>query len=78
MLSIAKRPLMPSAIMLNAIRQSVVMLGDDGNNLGAYGMVRFKKCKHLFEYQYLLLLRDIWWSKFYSIFKCCSLIQHQC
>ncbi len=23
-----------------------------------------KKCKQLFEYQHLLLLRDIWWSKF--------------
>jgi hypothetical protein len=22
------------------------------------------KCKQLFEYQHLLLLRDIWWSKF--------------
>jgi hypothetical protein len=25
------------------------------------GTARFKKCKHLFEYQHLLLLRDIWW-----------------
>jgi hypothetical protein len=24
----------------------------------------FKKYKQLFEYQHLLLLRDIWWSKF--------------
>jgi hypothetical protein len=24
----------------------------------------FKKCKQLFKYQHLLLLRDIWWSKF--------------
>jgi hypothetical protein len=24
----------------------------------------FKKCKQLFECQHLLLLRDIWWSKF--------------
>jgi hypothetical protein len=23
----------------------------------------FKKCKQWFEYQHLLLLRDIWWSK---------------
>ncbi len=23
-----------------------------------------KKCKQLFEYQHLLLFRDIWWSKF--------------
>jgi hypothetical protein len=23
----------------------------------------FKKCRQLFEYQNLLLLRDIWWGK---------------
>jgi hypothetical protein len=28
------------------------------------GTGRFKKCKQLFEYDHLLLLRDIWWSKF--------------
>ncbi len=28
---------------------------------------RFKKCKQLFEYQHLLLRRDICWSKFQSI-----------
>ncbi len=28
------------------------------------GTARFKKCKELLEYQYLLILRDIWWSKF--------------
>jgi hypothetical protein len=28
------------------------------------GTARFKKCKPLIEYQHLLLLRDIWWSKF--------------
>jgi hypothetical protein len=28
------------------------------------GTVRLKKCEQLFEYQHLLLLRDIWWSKF--------------
>jgi hypothetical protein len=28
------------------------------------------KCKHSFECQHLLLLRDILWSEFKSIFKC--------
>ena len=28
------------------------------------GTVRFKKCKQNFEYQHVLLLRDIWGSKF--------------
>ncbi len=28
------------------------------------GTVSFKKSKQLFEYQHLLILRDIWWSKF--------------
>jgi len=28
------------------------------------GTVHLKNCKQLFEYQHLLLLRDIWWSKF--------------
>jgi hypothetical protein len=41
------------------------------------GTAQFKQCKQLFEYQHLLLLRDIWWSKFESIFKCCSFFQHQ-
>jgi hypothetical protein len=27
------------------------------------GRAHFKKCKQLFEYQHLLLLGDIWWSK---------------
>jgi hypothetical protein len=27
------------------------------------GTAHFKKCKQLLEYQHLLLLRDIWWSK---------------
>ncbi len=40
------------------------------------GIARFGKCKQLFEYQHLLLNRDIWWSKFKSIFKCCSFFQH--
>ncbi len=35
------------------------------------GTEHFKKCKRLFEYQHWLLLRDIWWSEFWSIFKCC-------
>ncbi len=33
------------------------------------GTAHFKICKQLFEYKHLLLLRDIWGSKFYSIFK---------
>jgi len=40
--------------------------------------VRFEKCKQLFECQHLLSLRDIWWSKFKSIFKCCLFYQRQC
>ncbi len=36
------------------------------------GTAHFKKCKQLFVYQHLLLLGDIWWSKFESIFKYCS------
>ncbi len=28
------------------------------------GTACFKKCKQLFEYEHLLLLRDMWWSKF--------------
>jgi hypothetical protein len=31
---------------------------------GRNGTARSKKCKQLFEYQHLLLLRDIRWSKF--------------
>jgi hypothetical protein len=33
-------------------------------SLEANGIAHFKKCKQLFEYQHLLLFRDIWWSKF--------------
>jgi len=42
----------------------------------ANGTVRFNKCKQLCEYQHLLLLRDIWWLKLLTIFKC-SFFQHQ-
>ncbi len=31
------------------------------------GTARFKKCKHLFEYQHLLFLRDVW-SQCYKTF----------
>ncbi len=34
------------------------------SKMGFNGAVCFKKCKQLFEYQHLLLLRDVWWSKF--------------
>jgi hypothetical protein len=30
----------------------------------ANGKAHLKNCKQLFEYQHLLLHRDIWWSKF--------------
>jgi len=30
------------------------------------------KCKQLFEYLLLLVLKDIWWLKFLSKFKCSS------
>ncbi len=33
------------------------------NELWANGIAHFKKCKQLFEYRHLLLLRDIWLSK---------------
>ncbi len=39
---------------------------------------RFEKCKQFLEYQKHLLVRDIWWSKLQSIFKCCLFFQHQC
>ncbi len=28
-----------------------------------------KKCKQLFEYQHLLLLKDIWWLKLKSVYE---------
>jgi len=36
---------------------------DHGDLQAENGTVRFKKCKQLFEYQHLVLLRDICWSK---------------
>jgi hypothetical protein len=39
--------------------------------------VRSQECKQTLEYQNYLLLRDIGWSKLYSLFKCCSYFQHQ-
>jgi hypothetical protein len=44
----------------NVIMQSYPKLVDTKFN----GTTHFKKCKQLCEYQYLLLLRDIWWLKF--------------
>ncbi len=35
-----------------------------GCRVTSNGIAGFKKCKQLFEYQHLLLLRDIWHSKF--------------
>ncbi len=45
---------------------------------GPNGTVHFKNGKLMFEYQHLLLLRDIWWSMFWSIFRCCSFFLRQC
>jgi hypothetical protein len=46
-------------------QEVVVYIGRGFESCIAYtGTTRFKKCKQLFEYQQLLLLRDIWWSKF--------------
>jgi hypothetical protein len=42
----------------HATDTTVLTLATSGN-----GTAHFKKCKQLFEYQHLLLLRDIWWSK---------------
>ncbi len=42
------------------------------------GTASFKKFKQLFESQHFLLLRNNWWSKFYSIFKFGSFFLHQC
>jgi hypothetical protein len=39
------------------------------NKIQYNGTTHFKNCKQLFEYQHILLLRDIWWSKFQSILK---------
>ncbi len=30
---------------------------------GTNGTASFEKCKQLFEYQHLLLLKDIWWPE---------------
>jgi len=37
--------------------------GEEEKNLN--GTAQINKCKPLFEYQHLSLLRDFWWSKFY-------------
>jgi hypothetical protein len=44
----------------------------------AMEQLTLKKCKQRFKNQHLLLFRDIWCSKFLSIFKCSSFFQHQC
>ncbi len=44
-------------IMLIVAKLNAIMQYDTGRS-------RFKKCKQLFEYQHLLLLRNIWQSKF--------------
>jgi len=40
------------------------------HNCNYKGTAHFKQCEKLFGYQHLLLLRDIWWSKLETIFKC--------
>jgi hypothetical protein len=37
------------------------------------GTARFKKSEQEFEYQHLLLLQDIWWSKYLSMSRCSNL-----
>jgi hypothetical protein len=41
------------------------------------GTARLKKYKQLFEYQHLLLLKDIWWSKFKIYINMLFIFQHQ-
>ncbi len=41
-----------------------IQCGLNSVDANSNGTARFEKCKQLFEYQHLLLLGDIWWSKF--------------
>ncbi len=43
---------------------SIIPLIEDSEQRFDKGTAHFKKCKQLFEYQHLRLLRDIWWTKF--------------
>ncbi len=59
--------IMMSVVTFNAIKLSVDTLNFIMLNVVALlsfkETAHFKKCKQLFEYQHLLLLRDIGWSK---------------
>jgi hypothetical protein len=53
-----------STVILPPLVFSVFNLDFSLTEWSTNGTGCFKKCKQLFEYQHLLLLRDIWWSKF--------------
>jgi len=48
------------------------------SNVPVYGTVHFKKYKLLFEYQHLLLLRDIWGQSSNLYLNVVHFFQHQC
>ena len=53
------------SVTLNAIVDQFTEVSVTFNNkVICNGKARFRKCKQFFEYQRLILLRDIWWSKF--------------
>jgi hypothetical protein len=44
--------------------QIITIFNENEWKVSSNGTVRIKKFKQLFENQHLLLLRNIWWSKF--------------
>jgi hypothetical protein len=52
--------ILTNLVIINKLFCTGVVLGQFDTN----GTAHFKKCKQLFEYKHLLLLRDIYWSKF--------------
>jgi hypothetical protein len=49
-----------NSVFLNKHQLWRVPLKGDDFFMPLNGTTRYKKCKQLFEYQHLLLLRDIW------------------
>jgi hypothetical protein len=69
-------PIYHFSVALYKVKTVIRKSEDLGRPLLVYGTARFKKCKQLFGYQHLPLLGDIWWSKLFSRFKCCSFLKH--
>ncbi len=86
-------PVMPSVTVFLQFLQTIIRLACSSNSkilitadlvtklqrgYDCNGAIPFNNVNNSWNNNISFYLRDIWWSKLHSIFKCCSFFQHNC